>query len=144
MSAQDRTLDQYQQFMRINAAASLFRLAREMGVLGKLREGQRTLEQLCEKLSLRGEPAKLMMDALVATNIIEQYEEDYALCGQQADMPYASTNRVLKILEERKLGRALSQREANRVVKANQRQLLRREGVTVKSGEVKSEECAAA
>ena len=79
MSAQDRTLDQYQQFMRINAAANLFRLAREMGVLSELREGQRTLEQLCEKLSLRPEPTKLMMDALVATNIIEQYEDDYAL-----------------------------------------------------------------
>ena len=65
----------------------------------------------------------------------EPNEEDYALCAQQAHMPYASTNRVLKILEERKAGREMSQGEANRVVKANQRQLLRRPGVRVVEGE---------
>ncbi|MGI9473043.1 MAG: methyltransferase domain-containing protein [Rubripirellula sp.] len=79
MSAQDRTLDQYQQFMRINAAANLFRSAREVGLLRELREGQRTLEQLCEALSLKPEATRLMMDALVATSIIEKYGDDFAL-----------------------------------------------------------------
>ena len=55
----------------------------------------------------------------------EPDEADYALCRQQSDQPYASTNRVLKLLEERKAGRALSQREANETVRANQRALLR-------------------
>ena len=68
MSAQDRTLDQYQQFMRINAASHLFRSARELGLLKELREGQRTLDQICETLSLRPEPASLIMDGLVATS----------------------------------------------------------------------------
>ena len=79
MSAQDRTLDQYQQFMRINAASHLFRSARELGLLKELREGQRTLDQICETLSLRPEPASLIMDGLVATSIIEKYGDDYAL-----------------------------------------------------------------
>ena len=39
--------------MKINAAAHLFRSARELGLLAELREGQRTLTQLCEKLSLK-------------------------------------------------------------------------------------------
>ena len=75
MSAQDKPLDQYQQFMKIHAAA-LFRSART-GVFS-LREGQQTLEQLCEKLDLASQPTKLVLDALVAS-IIEQYQEDYAL-----------------------------------------------------------------
>ena len=79
MNAQDRTLDQYQQFMRINAAAHLFRSARELGLLRELREGQRTHEQLCENLSLRPEATQLVLDALVATSIIEKYGDDYAL-----------------------------------------------------------------
>ena len=79
MNAQDKTLDQYQQFMKINAAAHLFRSARELGLLTELREGQRTLTQLCEKLSLKRGATKLVLDALVASSIIEKYEEDYAL-----------------------------------------------------------------
>ncbi len=51
-------------------------------------------------------------------------EEEFDLCRQQSDQPYASTNRVLKVLEERKLGRQLSQHEANVTIKANQRELL--------------------
>ena len=49
MNAQDRTLEQYQQFMRINAAAHLFRSARELGLLRELREGQRTHEHTSTK-----------------------------------------------------------------------------------------------
>ena len=50
--------------------------------------------------------------------------EEFALCNQQADMPYASTSRVLKILEERRAGRELTQREANVAAKARQREML--------------------
>ena len=101
MSAQDKTLDQYQQFMKINAAAHLFRSARELGVLGALREGQQTLEQLCEKLNLASQPTKLFLDALVASSIIEQYQEDYALsrvahllCQYDEDLGDATWNRL--------------------------------------------------
>ncbi len=102
MNAQDKTLDQYQQFMKINAAAHLFRSARELGLLTELREGQRTLTQLCEKLSLKRGATKLVLDALVASSIIEQYEEDYALsrvahllCQYDQDLGDATWNHLV-------------------------------------------------
>ncbi len=79
MSAQDRTLEQYHQLMQINAASHLVRTARSLGVLAELREGQRTFEQLRDKLSLSPSIGPSLLDALVAIGIVEKYEEDYAL-----------------------------------------------------------------
>ncbi|MGI9465822.1 MAG: methyltransferase domain-containing protein [Rubripirellula sp.] len=107
MNAQDKTLDQYQQFMKINAAAHLFRSARKLGLLTELREGQRTLTQLCEKLSLKRGATKLVLDALVASSIIEQYEEDYALsrvahllCQYDQDLGDATWNHLVGHVRE--------------------------------------------
>jgi ubiquinone/menaquinone biosynthesis C-methylase UbiE len=107
MNAQDKTLDQYQQFMKINAAAHLFRSARELGVLAELREGQRTLSQLCEKLTLKPGATKLVLDALVASSIIEQYEDDYALsrvahllCQYDEDLGDATWNRLVGHIQQ--------------------------------------------
>jgi ubiquinone/menaquinone biosynthesis C-methylase UbiE len=79
MSAQDRTLDQYQKLTQINAASHLMRAARELGVLDELGGGQRTCGQLCEALSLSATPANLLLDGLVAIGIVEKYEDDFAL-----------------------------------------------------------------
>ena len=79
MSAQDRTLDQYQELMQINAASHLIRAARQLGILEELRGGQRTCGQLCEALSLSATPADLLLDGLVAIGIVEKYEDDVAL-----------------------------------------------------------------
>ena len=43
MTAQDRTLAHYHHLMQINAASHLIRAARHLGVLGVLREGQKSL-----------------------------------------------------------------------------------------------------
>jgi 2-polyprenyl-3-methyl-5-hydroxy-6-metoxy-1,4-benzoquinol methylase len=79
MSAQDVTLQQYIQWMRMNAATHLIRSARVVGIFAELRQGQRTLQQLCQSRSLQTEPTKLLLDALLAIGIVEQYEQDYAL-----------------------------------------------------------------
>ena len=79
MSAQDVTLQQYYQWMKMNAAAHLLRSARQIGLFAELRQGQRTLTQLCESLSLQTDQANLLLDALVAIGIVEQYADDYAL-----------------------------------------------------------------
>ena len=79
MSAQDQTFEQYQGLMQINAASHLIRVGRQAGLLSALREGQRTLDQLCEQLSLVPESTSLLLDGLVATGIIEKYEDDFAL-----------------------------------------------------------------
>jgi len=79
MSAQDRTLEQYHHWMTLNATSHLIRAGRQTGIFAQLRERQHTLEQLCERLNLRRMPTKLLLDALVAIGIVEQYREDYAL-----------------------------------------------------------------
>jgi SAM-dependent methyltransferase len=79
MSAQDRTLDRYQELMQINAAGHVLRSAREVGLFDELRKGQRTVEQLIESLSLTSETTGLLLDCLVSMNVIERYADDYAL-----------------------------------------------------------------
>jgi ubiquinone/menaquinone biosynthesis C-methylase UbiE len=65
--------------MQINAASHLIRAARTIGLIGQLREGQRTHQQLCETLSLAAGSSQLLLDALVAIGIIEKYGDDFAL-----------------------------------------------------------------
>ncbi len=79
MSAQDITLQQYHQWMKINATSHLIRTARQINVFAELRKGQRTLEQLCEAQDLKSDPTSLLLDALIAIGIVEKYGEDYAL-----------------------------------------------------------------
>ncbi len=79
MSAQDRTFEQYHQLMQINAASHLIRAARNIGLFTELRDGQRTLAQLCEKLELDATASRLLLDGLVAIGIVENYEDDFAL-----------------------------------------------------------------
>lgn len=79
MSAQDRTLEQYHQLMQINAASHLARAARKIGLIGELRDGQRTLAQLCDTLALVPDSTTLLLDGLVAIGIVEKYEDDFAL-----------------------------------------------------------------
>ncbi len=79
MSAQERTLDQYHELMQINAVSHLLRAAREIGILSQLGIGQHTAGQLCESLKLKPSSTLLLLDALLATGIVERYGEDYAL-----------------------------------------------------------------
>lgn len=79
MTAQDRTLDHYHHLMQINAASHLIRAARELGVLDQLREGQRTLSQLAESISVSEQPLDLLLDGLVAIGVVEKYQDDFAL-----------------------------------------------------------------
>ncbi len=79
MSAQDRTLDQYHELMQINAVSHILRAAREIGIFSQLGQGQHTADQLCSTLKLKPSSAMLLLDALLATGIVERYGEDYAL-----------------------------------------------------------------
>ncbi len=79
MSAQEQTIRQYHELMQLNAVSHVVRSGREVGILDTLADGQRTAEQLCQDLSLSPRPAQLLLDALVATGVIERYGDDYAL-----------------------------------------------------------------
>jgi SAM-dependent methyltransferase len=109
MSAQDRTIEQYQQLMQLNAASHLIRAARTLGILAELREGQRTLEQLCELLELSESHAADLMDSLVAIGIVEKYGEDYALsraahllCQYDDDLGDARWQRLPDLVRSRR------------------------------------------
>ncbi len=88
--------------------------------------GHRTMEHWLYAFREMG----LIADGPDGLEVIRQPgEAEYALCRQEGDMPYASTTRVLKILEERKLGRALSYHEVNATVRVKQKELLQPSGV---------------
>lgn len=79
MSAQDETIRQYHELMKLNAIAHILRASRRVGVFDELRKAQRTAAELCEALTLDPKPTALLLDALVATGVVERYQDDYAI-----------------------------------------------------------------
>lgn len=93
MSAQDRTLDHYQELMTINATSHVLRTGRELGLFDALLGGQKTLEVLAERTGLPESRLLLLLRPLTSVGIIEKYAEDYAissvarlLCQYDADL----------------------------------------------------------
>ena len=106
MSAQDRTLDRYQELMQINAAAHVLRAAREVGLFAELSNGQRTIEQLTKALQLQEKTVKLLIDCLVSMNVLERYGDDHALapvmrllCEHDTDLGDTSWSRLVDDLK---------------------------------------------
>ena len=105
MSAQDRTLDHYQELMTINATSHVLRAGRRLGVFDQLAEGQKTLPTLAEHLKIAPDRLLLLIESLIAIGIIEQYQEDYALsstarllCQYDADLDDATWERLADTL----------------------------------------------
>ena len=65
--------------MQLNASSHLIRTANQVGLLDELRERQKTLDEICVTQFLNRDATKLLLDALVAIGIVEQYGDDYAL-----------------------------------------------------------------
>ncbi len=108
MTAQDRTLDRYQELMQINAAGHVLRSAREIGLFAELGSGQKTIEQLTTALSLGREATELLLDCLLAMNVIERYGDDHALapvmrllCEHDADLGDADWSQLAGTLQQR-------------------------------------------
>jgi 16S rRNA G1207 methylase RsmC len=107
MSAQERTLDRYQELMQINAASHVLRAAREVGIFDILRTGQKTLEELTEQLQIKRESVELMVDCLISMNVVEKYGDDHALahvmrllCDHDADLGDVYWSRLAKELRQ--------------------------------------------
>lgn len=79
MDAQQQTLQQYRDLMRLNASSHVLRAAREVGLLDELAAGQRTLPQLIEACQLHRPVAQRLVDCLVSMDVLQQYRDDYAL-----------------------------------------------------------------
>lgn len=106
MNAQDRSLQQYQQLLQLNAASHLIRMARQFGIFDALAEGQKTAEQLIERCGLRPSATIQFLDALRATGVIEKYGDDYALaqvtrllCEYDADLGDTTWERFAEMLK---------------------------------------------
>lgn len=110
MSNQDRTLDQYIELMTINATSHVLRAGRRVGLFDQLAEGQKTLEALAENLSIEASQLKLLIEALIAIGIIEQYQEDFALsstarllCQYDADLDDSTWEQLADTLKRNRL-----------------------------------------
>lgn len=68
----------YELFNR-NALTHVIRAAVSLGIIDALQEGQKTAEQLADELNLKPRPLQLMMDVLALTELIEKYDDDFAL-----------------------------------------------------------------
>ncbi len=62
-----------------NAITHIIRSAVSLGIIDALSEGQKTLDQLAKQLELKTDPLLLVMNILIETELVEQYEDDYAL-----------------------------------------------------------------
>lgn len=106
LTNQDRTLDQYLELMTINATAHVLRAGRRIGLFDQLNEGQKTLEQLSENLSIESSRLHLLIESLIATGIVEQYHDDFALsstarllCQYDADLDDATWEGLVDTLK---------------------------------------------
>ena len=87
--------------------------------------GYRTMEHWLYAFELMGLIRKDGTFPDETVTVLRQPDEaDLALCRQQSDMPYANTRRVIRLLQERVAGRALSDAEAVPAMRAGQARLL--------------------
>lgn len=110
MTNQDRTLDQYIELMTINATSHVLRAGRQIGLFDQLAEGQKTLEDLAANLSVDASRLTLLIEALIAIGIVEQYQEDFALsstarllCQYDADLDDSTWEQLPDTLKRSRL-----------------------------------------
>lgn len=78
-TSQQETLEDFIQLENRNAFAHAIGAAVELGIIGALRDGQHTARQLADELELDLAATGRLMDVLVSTELIEKYDDDYAL-----------------------------------------------------------------
>jgi 2-polyprenyl-3-methyl-5-hydroxy-6-metoxy-1,4-benzoquinol methylase len=78
-NSQKKTLQDYIRLHQRNAATHAIRAAVDLGIIGALAEGQKTVGQLAESLELDPSALHLMMNVLCQTELVENYQDDYAL-----------------------------------------------------------------
>jgi 2-polyprenyl-3-methyl-5-hydroxy-6-metoxy-1,4-benzoquinol methylase len=79
MASSQKTIDDFNELQQRHALVHAIRAAVELGIFRSLSSGQQTVEQLAERLQLQKKPLERLMNVLVQTELIEQYDEDYAL-----------------------------------------------------------------
>ncbi|MDG1873450.1 MAG: class I SAM-dependent methyltransferase [Mariniblastus sp.] len=78
-TSQQKTLEDFIQLQNRNALSHAIRAAIDLGVVGALRQGQRTAEQLASELNVYPDALRRLLDVVAGTELIEKYGDDYAL-----------------------------------------------------------------
>ena len=78
-TAQLKTLGDFIELQNRNALTHTIRAAVELGIIKSLMSGQKTVKQLAEELELSHQPLQRLMNVLLETELLEQYDDDYAL-----------------------------------------------------------------
>ena len=78
-TAQHKTLSDFIKLKNRHALTHAVRAATELGVFRALSAGQRTVEQLANELDADSARLAALMQVLTQTELVEQYQEDFAL-----------------------------------------------------------------
>ena len=78
-SSQQKTLEDFIQLQNRNAMLHAIRAAVELGVIGALRNGQKTAEQLATELEVYPDALKQLLEVVAGSELVEKWGDDYAL-----------------------------------------------------------------
>ncbi len=76
---QIQAIEDYQRLRNRNAQTQAIRTAVKLGIIGQLRDGQKTSIQLAEATGCKTQVVELLMAILVTTELVQVYDQDYAL-----------------------------------------------------------------
>jgi hypothetical protein len=79
MNGSKKTILDFLEIHQRNALVHAVRAAVSLGLVDALESGQKTAAQLAEALQFQIEPLKKLLNVLVQTELIEQYDDDFAL-----------------------------------------------------------------
>ena len=78
-TSQIRAIQAFISLHNRNAIGHAIRASVDLGILSALEDGQKTALQLAGELKLKTEPLQKLLDVLEETELIERYQDDYAL-----------------------------------------------------------------
>jgi len=78
-ASQNKTIADFVTLKNRSCLTHAVRAANELGIFKALIEGQRTAEQLATEIGAKPAPVAALMKVIARSELIEQYEDDYAL-----------------------------------------------------------------
>jgi len=91
--AQLKALQQFIDLMNQHSSAQVFAAAEEIGLFAALSKGQHTAEELATECGADSQALGLLLDALIDMQVLEKYDDDYAL-PQSLQLAYSEKRRV--------------------------------------------------
>ena len=76
---QVQAIQDYQRLRNRNAQSQAIRAAVKLGIIATLRKGQKTSIQIAEAIGAKTQAVELLLGILVTTELVQQYDQDFAL-----------------------------------------------------------------